>query len=45
MSLIRMIKLFGWESKVRTSVEKKREEELVWHKKKLLWGLLSMNAK
>ena len=37
MSVIRMIKLFGWESRIYNQIDEKREEELalVW-KRKLL---------
>ncbi|KAG8697036.1 hypothetical protein FRC09_008111, partial [Ceratobasidium sp. 395] len=43
MNVIRMIKLFGWEKKIKGQVEEKREEELHWYKKKQLLGLISMN--
>lgn len=35
MNVLRMIKLFGWESRVRDEVAKKREEELqfVWKRR------------
>ncbi|KAF8610181.1 P-loop containing nucleoside triphosphate hydrolase protein [Ceratobasidium sp. AG-I] len=39
--VIRMIKLFGWESKVKSRIEEKREEELRWYKKKQLVGLVT----
>ncbi|KAJ1305460.1 hypothetical protein OPQ81_000470 [Rhizoctonia solani] len=34
MSVIRMIKLFGWETKTKAQVDEKRELELHWYKKK-----------
>ncbi|KAF8671537.1 P-loop containing nucleoside triphosphate hydrolase protein [Rhizoctonia solani] len=34
MSVIRMIKLFGWENKIKAQVDAKREDELHWYKKK-----------
>ncbi|KAF5317797.1 hypothetical protein D9619_012673 [Psilocybe cf. subviscida] len=30
VNIIRMVKLFGWETKMTTQLEKKREEELKW---------------
>lgn len=37
MSVLRMIKLFGWETQVAEMVAKKREDELGWiWKQKLL---------
>lgn len=37
MAVIRMVKLFGWETKVKQNVAAKRSKELsmVWHGKKL----------
>lgn len=37
MGVLRMIKLFGWESRVSSSVAEKREEELkaIWRRKVL----------
>lgn len=45
MSVLRMIKLFGWERKIQAQVEEKREEELrlVW-KRKIL-DLINNNLK
>jgi hypothetical protein len=45
MSVLRMIKLFGWEGRVRETVAEKREEELKWIWKKKLLGLASSIAK
>lgn len=45
MNVIRMIKLFGWEKKVIGQVEEKREEELVYYKKRQFLGLVNMNIK
>ncbi|KAI0775463.1 hypothetical protein BC629DRAFT_1595092 [Irpex lacteus] len=41
MSVLRMIKLFGWETRVRDSVAEKREEELKWIWKRKLLGMFS----
>ncbi|CCO27944.1 ATP-binding cassette transporter abc4 Short=ABC transporter abc4 [Rhizoctonia solani AG-1 IB] len=45
MNVIRMIKLFGWEKKVISQVEEKREEELEYYKKRQFLGLVNMNIK
>jgi hypothetical protein len=45
MNVIRMIKLFGWETKVKAQVEEKREEELHYYKKKQFVGQVSANVK
>ncbi|CAE6487644.1 unnamed protein product [Rhizoctonia solani] len=42
MSVIRMIKLFGWETKIRAQVEEKRETELHWYKKKRILVLVNL---
>lgn len=39
MSVIRMIKLFGWEPKMKERIYEKREDELVWTYKYRLMGL------
>ncbi len=39
MTVLRMIKLFGWETRVREEVTEKREEELVWVWKRKVLGL------
>ncbi|KAG8687950.1 hypothetical protein FRC08_011696, partial [Ceratobasidium sp. 394] len=44
MNVIRMIKLFGWEKKIKQQVEEKREEELHWYKKRQWLGLVNMNV-
>lgn len=36
MSVARMIKLFGWESKVTATISERREEELVWIRKRAI---------
>ena len=41
MSVLRMIKLFGWEARVRDEVAKKREEELKYIWKRKILGLLN----
>ena len=45
MSVLRMIKLFGWESRVRDEIAEKREEELSYVWKVKVIGLLSSIAK
>ncbi|KAH7337951.1 P-loop containing nucleoside triphosphate hydrolase protein [Rhizoctonia solani] len=40
--VIRMIKLFGWETKIRAQVEEKRETELHWYKKKRMLVLVNL---
>ena len=40
-----MVKLFGWESRVRESVAEKREEELKWIWKRKLLGMIASTAK
>ncbi|CAE6448536.1 unnamed protein product [Rhizoctonia solani] len=44
LSIIRMIKLFGWEKKVIAQVEEKRKVELHYYKKKQWIGQVSANA-
>ena len=34
MQVLRMIKLFGWEKKMEERIYEKRQEELVWIKKR-----------
>ena len=38
MNVLRMIKLFGWESRVKDEIAQKREEELkyIWKRKVLV---------
>jgi hypothetical protein len=45
MGVLRMIKLFGWEGRIRETVAEKREEELRWIWKQKLLGLASSIAK
>ena len=45
MSLLRMIKLFGWEGKISERLREKREDELVWIKQGRIWSLVNMNLK
>ncbi|CEL54793.1 ATP-binding cassette transporter abc4 OS=Schizosaccharomyces pombe (strain 972 / ATCC 24843) GN=abc4 PE=3 SV=1 [Rhizoctonia solani AG-1 IB] len=42
MSVIRMVKLFGWENKTKAQVEEKREAELYWYKKKRILVLANL---
>ena len=45
MNVIRMVKLFGWESKMNAKLAEKREEELSWIWKRQLLDLLNGNVK
>lgn len=45
MGLLRMIKLFAWESKINDRLRAKREDELVWIRKGRIMNLLNMNLK
>ncbi|QRW00074.1 ABC transporter transmembrane region [Ceratobasidium sp. AG-Ba] len=44
-NVIRMIKLFAWEKRVKEQVEEKRDEELCWYKKRQLLVLANNNIK
>ncbi|EKM83611.1 hypothetical protein AGABI1DRAFT_66408 [Agaricus bisporus var. burnettii JB137-S8] len=43
MNMLRMIKLFGWESKMQDRISEKREDELVWLWKRELLDLVNGN--
>jgi hypothetical protein len=45
MNILRMVKLFAWENKVKEQLEEKREEELRWLKKKYWLQLVNMDVK
>lgn len=45
MSVIRMVKLFGWEGKMSTRLDKKREEELQWVWTSRMYNLAISNTK
>jgi uncharacterized membrane protein len=45
MNVMRMIKLFGWESESKKEISEKRDEELVWVKKTAILNLINMNLK
>lgn len=45
MSVIRMVKLFGWEEKMSTRLDKKREEELQWVWTSRMYNLAISNTK
>lgn len=45
MNMLRMVKLFAWEPKIKQKMLEKREEELKWIKKRQLLQLLNMNLK
>ncbi|KAJ4000261.1 hypothetical protein F5050DRAFT_1804229 [Lentinula boryana] len=42
MNVLRMIKLFGWESKMETRIGEKRDEELIWIRRRQI--LEALNA-
>ena len=41
MNVLRMVKLFGWEKKMESRIAEKREEELVWIKRRQYLDLLN----
>ncbi|KAH7101421.1 ATP-binding cassette transporter [Auriculariales sp. MPI-PUGE-AT-0066] len=43
MGVLRMVKLFGWESLIDERLKEKREDELTWIKKARLLDLLNIN--
>ena len=45
MNVLRMIKLFGWEKHVQQDISAKREEELIYVKKKAIYSMLNVNVK
>lgn len=45
MNVLRMIKLFGWENKMKSRIADKREEELKWIKKRQILDLCNNNLK
>lgn len=45
MSVLRMIKLFGWESRVKGTVAEKRETELGWIWKQKMLDLVNSSVK
>ncbi|KZV98610.1 P-loop containing nucleoside triphosphate hydrolase protein [Exidia glandulosa HHB12029] len=45
MGVLRMIKLFAWESKINERLREKREDELVWIRKGRIMNLVNMNLK
>ncbi|KAI0258771.1 hypothetical protein BC834DRAFT_974833 [Gloeopeniophorella convolvens] len=42
MAVMRMVKLFGWEPKVKQTIAEKRAEELKWVRKKKLLNLINL---
>ncbi|KDQ56810.1 hypothetical protein JAAARDRAFT_131890 [Jaapia argillacea MUCL 33604] len=44
MNVLRMVKLFGWESKIAQQVAEKREEELKWQWKRQILSLWNENV-
>ena len=45
LGILRMIKLLGWTKRVEKDLEEKREQELHWVWRRLLYGFTSFNAK
>jgi hypothetical protein len=45
MNVLRMVKLFAWEPKIKQQMLEKREEELKWIKKRQFLQLLNMTLK
>lgn len=45
MNVLRMVKLFGWEKKMGDRIATKREEELIWIKKRNFLDLLNQIIK
>ena len=43
MNILRMIKLFGWESKISERLRGKREDELHWIRKIRIWTVINNN--
>ncbi|KAJ3760576.1 hypothetical protein EV360DRAFT_81041 [Lentinula raphanica] len=41
MNVLRMIKLFGWESKMETRIAEKRDEELIWIRRRQMLELFN----
>ncbi|KAG9114446.1 hypothetical protein FRC07_007648, partial [Ceratobasidium sp. 392] len=44
INLIRMVKMFAWESKIKTQVAEKREDELLSYKRRQYLGLINIQA-
>ncbi|SJL07707.1 uncharacterized protein ARMOST_11057 [Armillaria ostoyae] len=45
VNVLRMVKMFGWESKMNERISSKREDELVWIRKRQFLDLLSGSIK
>lgn len=45
MNVLRMVKLFGWENKMKDRISEKRDEELVWLRKRQILDLINNNLK
>lgn len=43
MSVIRMVKMFGWEKKMATQIDEKREIELTWVWWNKVYSLSTLN--
>ncbi|EKM51069.1 uncharacterized protein PHACADRAFT_199901 [Phanerochaete carnosa HHB-10118-sp] len=44
LSVIRMIKLLGWTKRIEQKLEEKREQELIWVWRRLMYGFVNFNA-
>ncbi|KAG9118709.1 hypothetical protein FRC07_006646, partial [Ceratobasidium sp. 392] len=44
INLIRMVKMFAWESKIKTQVAEKREDELILYRRRQYLGLINIQA-
>jgi ABC-type bacteriocin/lantibiotic exporter with double-glycine peptidase domain len=44
ISILRMVKQFGWEKQVKSQIDAKREEELYWTFRRGLFGLVNMTV-
>lgn len=45
MSILRMVKLFGWEPKIREEIVNKRKEELILARRSKILNLVTVNVK
>jgi hypothetical protein len=45
LNVLRMVKLFGWEEKMKGRIGRKRNSELVWTRKRMMANLFNMIVK
>jgi hypothetical protein len=43
MNVLRMVKLFGWENKMKDRISDKRDVELVWLRKRQILDIINNN--